>query len=74
VNGNIGAPFKQSQLQFLDEQPFTAHLGQRRIQDHIAACHHGHQLNLEIGVAGFEALLYIMCLPECERTLACGNS
>ena len=57
-----------------DKQAFAAHFRQWRIKDHVTARDHRYQLDAQSTVAGFKALLHIMCLPERERALACGNS
>ncbi|GLH27053.1 hypothetical protein ENT52713_44490 [Enterobacter sp. 200527-13] len=72
--GDIGAVLKQCQFQFFDKQAFAAHFSQWRIKDHVTARDHRHQLDAQSTVAGFKALLNIMCLPERKRALACGNS
>lgn len=74
VDRDISAILKQCQLQLFHEQAFAAHFRQRCIKNDIAARDHRHQLDPQAFMAGFEALLNIMCLPEREGALACGNS
>ena len=74
MHGDIGAIFQQRQLKFFNEQPFTAHFGQGGIQDDVAARDHRHQLNPQARMVRFQTPFNIMCLPEGEGALPCGNS
>ncbi|STD24010.1 Uncharacterised protein [Enterobacter asburiae] len=58
----------------LTNRPLPPTFARGRIEDHVTARDHRHQLDAQSTVAGFKALLHIMCLPERERALACGNS
>ncbi|MNP44736.1 hypothetical protein D3C76_1386110 [compost metagenome] len=63
MDGDIGAVLKQCNFQLFDKQAFSAHFCQRCIKDHIAARHHRNQFDTQTRMAGFEALLNILCLP-----------
>ncbi|MNF14264.1 hypothetical protein D3C80_2164160 [compost metagenome] len=63
MHGNVCPAFQQSQLKFFDEQALTANLGQRRIQNDVAARDHRHQFHLQARMASHQTLLNIVCLP-----------
>lgn len=73
VHGDVGPSLQHGGFQLLDEQPLAAHLGERGIQDLVTLSAHGHQLDLQLGVQGFQPVFDEVGLPQGQGALASGN-
>ncbi len=73
VDGDVGAALQHGGFQLLDEQPLATHFGERGIQDLVTLSAHGHQLDLQLGVQGFQPVFDEVGLPQGQWALASGN-
>src|SRR6185369_10332884 len=64
----LGAAFLERRLELLDEQALAADLGQRAIEDLVAAGRHAQQLDLHALL--LQQRLHVLGLPESEAALA----
>ncbi len=67
VHGDIGPPLQQGVLQLLDEQPLATDLGQRGVEDFVAAGFDLDQFHRDAGVVALQLRLDIFGLPECQQ-------
>ncbi len=73
VHGDVGPSLQHGRFQLLDEQPLAADLGERGIQDLVTLSAHGDQLDLQLGVQGFQPVFDEVGLPHGQGALASGN-
>ena len=66
----LGAALLQRDLQLLDEKPLAADLGQRAVEDLVAAGGHAQQRDACGRMAGAQQLGHMVGLPECQFALS----
>ena len=74
MHGNVSPVFEHGDFEFLDEQALAAHLGQRGVEDDIAAGFHGDQFHLQAGMEVLQAVFDEFSLPEGQGALPGGNA
>lgn len=74
MHGNVSPVFEHGDFEFLDEQALAAHLGQRGVEDDIAAGFHGDQLHLQAGMEVLQAVFDEFSLPEGQGALPGGDA
>jgi hypothetical protein len=67
------AAVEQRGFEFLHEQALAAHLGQRPVEDLVAARGHAQQLHFAGRIEGFETGLDVLGLPQGEAAFTGGN-
>ena len=72
VHGQVRLAGFQRRFQFLDEQPFATHLGQRPVQDLVAPRGHAQQLHRQCK-AGLQGGAHMFGLPQRQAALTCGD-
>jgi len=70
VDREVRRSLENALLQLLHEEALAADLGQRRIQQFVAAGDHFHEFDFEAGMGRFEAGRHVLGLPQGERALA----
>ena len=74
MDGEIGVAVQQTLFQFLDEQALAADLGQRAVEDLVAASDHADQFDPQLGMKLAQARGDVFGLPERERTFTGGDA
>ncbi len=64
MHGNVGSAFEQGRFKFLDEQALAAHLGQRTVENFVAACGHAEQINLAVWIHLLQQGARMFGLPQ----------
>ena len=72
MHRQVGVASFQRGFEFLDKQPLAAHLGQRAVQNLVAARGHAQQLHLQ-PETGLQQLANMLCLPQREAAFAGGD-
>jgi hypothetical protein len=73
MHGDVGGAVEERGFELLDEQALAAHLGQRPVEDLVAAGGHAQQLDGAGRVEGFEAGLDVLGLPQGEAAFTGGD-
>jgi hypothetical protein len=73
VHGQIGPTVQQGFLDFLDEQPLAADLGQGHVQDLVAGGLDQQQFHRRARVVGLDAVLDVVRLPQGEPAAPGGD-
>lgn len=74
MHGEVGAAFQQALLQLLDEQSLAADLGQRAVENAVAAGDQADQFDLQAGMNLAQACGDMLGLPEGEGTFTGGDA
>ena len=70
VDGDIGRSLEHADLEFLDEKPLAADLGQWGVENPVALCCHAEEFDLDARVRRLERGLHMLGLPHGEWRLA----
>ena len=73
MHGDVGAAIEQGIFQFLDEQALAADLGERPVENLVAAGGHAEQFDLAGRIQGFEPRLDVLGLPQGKAGFAGGD-
>ena len=73
MDGQIGTSLGQRDFQFLHEQTFAPHLGERAVENLVAACGHAEDGHVARGIVFLQCSTHVFGLPKCKPAFARGN-
>jgi hypothetical protein len=73
MHGKVGASVEQCGFKLLDEQPLATHLGQRTIENLVAAGGHAEQFDAATGIQLLQSHTHMLGLPQGETTFSGGD-